>query len=1019
MNIYVAFQRSTIFLLFSFFTFTFSGLQAQGTWEYVHNGSSCSAHGTSGSCMQGRHEASYVECGDRFILLGGRENNSNVNIYDPIKKIWTVGANAPISIHHFQAVEYNGLILIAGAMTGNFPNETPIDRIIIYDPQTDKWLDGPSIPSDRRRGSAGVIIVNDKLYIVSGIQNGHKSGWVPWMDEYDLKKNVWRVLPDAPHSRDHFHAALVGNKIVAGAGRRSGADGTFNATVGAIDIFDLSTEKWTTGNNIPTERAAPCVAVLGDEVLYMGGEKNSGKANNETEAFNIKTGKWRSLAKMKTGRHGTQAIVNNQNVYVASGSPNRGGGRVTSQERFYLNSQSTPSLSSVSRSDLSAVKELEVLNETKKLTISNTNGNQAILIEKISRSGSSNFSYSLSQDLPFLLKSGSSFDIEVSHAGSGSNTGSVKIEHTGSNGDQVVQLKATQVQLPPQQPSSCDGKITGFELNLQDGSPLISLAEGVAFCEADLSSHQLRIRAPYSGAHESMSISIERSGNSTLTNLENHIPYDSYAFAADPGTYTITAKLYNGANLSGDLCDTKVLSFIIESNSCNPPPIEIDNSSESSDCTIALSDDFAGGFGNWNDGGGDSNDSTWPEDDSNACVLLRDNSGTASSTFTNNQDYSDVNSLNVSFDYYPSSMEANEDFFFEYSLDGGSSWAIVQNWVRGTDFDNNTAYSEQLEIEGPFTSETRLRFRCDASGNLDFLYLDNVVVESCGSGSTEAPTNIAPLGVASQVSTSHSGLASRAIDRNTNGSWSGRSVTHTTGGTNRWWQVELDALYSISEIKVYNRTDNCCKTRLRDFSIIVYDENGNESYMHSETDTPDPLVALNGIDARGKTVRIQFEHDDPLSLAEVEVYGVKISNFNDSDLEHSFVQEDEDESNGNYATESSIPLRESSKDANSEFDSNDDDLSESKISNLVNQIKVFPNPATNSVNIDLSNYDGVGVEILFYDLMGQEQLSKKFDKNHNPTENVDISNLLFGQYVIVSKASGVTLIATRLMVGNR
>ncbi|MFK8058293.1 MAG: hypothetical protein AB8F78_19365, partial [Saprospiraceae bacterium] len=56
---------------------------ALGTWATIDGNGGCNALGQSGSCAQGRHEASYVQVGRKFYLLGGRENGSNVNIYDP------------------------------------------------------------------------------------------------------------------------------------------------------------------------------------------------------------------------------------------------------------------------------------------------------------------------------------------------------------------------------------------------------------------------------------------------------------------------------------------------------------------------------------------------------------------------------------------------------------------------------------------------------------------------------------------------------------------------------------------------------------------------------------------------------------------------------------------------------------------------------------------------------------------------------------------------------------------------
>lgn len=37
---------------------------------------------------------------------------------------------------------------------------------------------GPVIPEGRRRGGAGVVLFNDKIYIAYGIEYGHTSGTI-------------------------------------------------------------------------------------------------------------------------------------------------------------------------------------------------------------------------------------------------------------------------------------------------------------------------------------------------------------------------------------------------------------------------------------------------------------------------------------------------------------------------------------------------------------------------------------------------------------------------------------------------------------------------------------------------------------------------------------------------------------------------------------------------------------------------------------------------------------------------
>lgn len=285
-----------------------------------------------------RHENAFAEVDGKFYLIGGR-GNKPVDIYDPQTSTWTEGQKPPLEMHHFQAVPYQGKIYVMGAFTGGYPDEKPIPNIYIYDPEADAWEKGAEIPEGRRRGAAGVVVKDDKFYLVNGIQRGHLGDYTNWLDEYDPATGSWKVLADAPHKRDHFQAALVGDKLYAAGGRTSSAatDQTMELTVPQVDIYDFATDSWTTAEEpIPTERAGTAAVVLGEDVAIIGGESVAHEvAHNEVEIFHTNTQKWDSLPDLKTGRHGTQAFLYNDKIYIAAGSGNRGGGpELTSMEVF-------------------------------------------------------------------------------------------------------------------------------------------------------------------------------------------------------------------------------------------------------------------------------------------------------------------------------------------------------------------------------------------------------------------------------------------------------------------------------------------------------------------------------------------------------------------------------------------------------------------------------------------------------------------------------------------------------------
>lgn len=276
-----------------------------------------------------RHENGFVAVAGRLILVGGRGERP-LDIYDPKRGAWTLGARPPLEIHHMQGVDYNGKLLVVGALTGKFPEETPLSTILLYDPVADRWSEGAPIPAHRRRGAAGVVLHDGVVYLVGGNRRGHMSGYVPWLDAFDPATGKWTELPDAPHARDHFHAAVIDGKLYAAGGRRSAHD-TGNAmshTVREVDVYDIAAKRWRTAPApLPTGRAGSATAVVDGRLLVLGGESMTQvAAHSEVEAYDPKTGKWSTLAPLPVGRHGTQATMLDGVLYIAAGSGNRGGG---------------------------------------------------------------------------------------------------------------------------------------------------------------------------------------------------------------------------------------------------------------------------------------------------------------------------------------------------------------------------------------------------------------------------------------------------------------------------------------------------------------------------------------------------------------------------------------------------------------------------------------------------------------------------------------------------------------------
>merc|ERR1712050_65162 len=111
------------------------------------------------------------------------------------------------------------------------------------------------------------------------------------------------------------------------------------------------------------------------------------------------------------------------------------------------------------------------------------------------------------------------------------------------------------------------------------------------------------------------------------------------------------------------------------------------------------------------------------------------------------------------------------------------------------------------------------------------------------------PINVALNKPAKQSSTLYSGIAPRAVDGNTSPLWDDYSVTHTNTGVDQWWEVDLEELYDISMIKIYNRGD-CCSYRLNDYLLEIYD--GSAIVYSKRIQNSSPPVKT--IDIEGSTI---------------------------------------------------------------------------------------------------------------------------------------------------------------------
>lgn len=129
------------------------------------------------------------------------------------------------------------------------------------------------------------------------------------VDRFDPATSTWTAMKHVPFELHHFQAVTVGDTVVV-VGAMTGPYPT-----------ELPLE-----NELPVGTAAGGIANYENTLFYFGGESAQASAHSETQCLNLESGTWSFAAPLNRGRHGTAAIKYENQLYIASGSGNRGGG---------------------------------------------------------------------------------------------------------------------------------------------------------------------------------------------------------------------------------------------------------------------------------------------------------------------------------------------------------------------------------------------------------------------------------------------------------------------------------------------------------------------------------------------------------------------------------------------------------------------------------------------------------------------------------------------------------------------
>src|SRR5262249_43029447 len=90
-----------------------------------------------------RTEVAVAEVDGKIYVVGGFGGERELEVYDPGTDRWSHGASIPRALHHAAAVGLNDKLYVIGGFVEGW---TPTDDVHEYDPASDRWKRLPALP---------------------------------------------------------------------------------------------------------------------------------------------------------------------------------------------------------------------------------------------------------------------------------------------------------------------------------------------------------------------------------------------------------------------------------------------------------------------------------------------------------------------------------------------------------------------------------------------------------------------------------------------------------------------------------------------------------------------------------------------------------------------------------------------------------------------------------------------------------------------------------------------------------
>jgi hypothetical protein len=254
-----------------------TSLEANGTTDRIDIYNISSGSWSTATLSQPRYGLAATSVGDLVLFGGGTpgevENESNViDVYNVSSNTWTTATLSQARVGLGATSVANRFALFAGGSLGMRNHSNVID---IFDYWSGNWST-TTLP--RIRGNLAAVTVANLVFFagtnatnqtldftkLSNFQNQ-----TALIDIFDLSTQNWSTATLSP-PRALLGIASVGNIVVFGGGT---SDGLSASTI--VNVYDVRSDTWFT-SNLSEARAALAATSSGNKIFFGGGLSNTG-----------------------------------------------------------------------------------------------------------------------------------------------------------------------------------------------------------------------------------------------------------------------------------------------------------------------------------------------------------------------------------------------------------------------------------------------------------------------------------------------------------------------------------------------------------------------------------------------------------------------------------------------------------------------------------------------------------------------------------------------------------------------